>query len=119
LGIWRDHSVAHFMKSNNEPISSVTFDAQIGEQDEHLNTFDESMIQNKEQNQLTSFFKKISEVIKDLDEVLLFGPTGAKTELFNVLKNDRHFEKVQIEVKTADKMTDNQMQAFIKDFFGS
>lgn len=117
LGIWMDHSVAHCIESTDEPMSSATLEAQIGEQDEPLNALDESMIQNKEQNQLTSFFKKIGDVIKDYDEVLLFGPTDAKTELYNLLKNDRHYEKIKIEVKTADGMTDKQMQAFVKDYF--
>ncbi|MBN1768288.1 MAG: hypothetical protein JW842_07220 [Prolixibacteraceae bacterium] len=119
LGIWMDHSVAHIMEYHKEAISSATLKAQIGEQDEPLNSLDESMIQNKEQNQLSSFFKRISEVVKDYDEVLLFGPTDSKTELFNVLKIDRHFEKIKIEIKPADKMTDNQMQAFVKDYFTS
>jgi hypothetical protein len=119
LGIWMDHSVAYFMESDNEPMSSATLEAQDGEQDEPLNSLDESMIQNKEQNQLSSFFKKISEVILGYDEVLLFGPTDAKTELFNDLKDDRHFENIKIEVKTADKMTENQMHAFVKEYFTS
>jgi hypothetical protein len=119
LGIWMDHSSAHFIDSTFESMSSATLEAQIGEQDEPLNTLDESMIQNKEQNQLSVFFKKISEVITDYDEVLLFGPTDAKTELLNVLKNDRHFEKIKIEAKTADKMTENQMHSFVNDYFNS
>jgi len=44
--------------------------------------------------------------LKDYEEVLLFGPTNAKNELFNLLKDDRHFEKIKIEVKSGDKMTD-------------
>lgn len=119
LGIWMDHSVAHFFESTDEPMSSATLEAKAGEQDEPLNTLDESMIQNKEQNQLSAFFRKIGDVIKDYDEVLLFGPTDAKTELNNVLKNDRHFEKIKIEVKSADKLSENQMQAFVKEYFTS
>jgi len=75
------------------------------------------MIQNKEQNQLSAFFKKLVEVIKKYDEVLLFGPTNAKAELFNELKNDLHFDQIKIEMKTTDQMTENQMQAFVKEFF--
>lgn len=50
-------------------------------------------------------------------EVLLFGPTDAKTELFNMLKTDRHFEKVKVETKDADKMTQNEQHAFVRDHF--
>jgi hypothetical protein len=55
--------------------------------------------------------------MKDYDEVILFGPTDAKSELYNLLKNDHHFDKIRIEVKPADKMTENQQQAFVKKYF--
>ena len=61
----------------------------------------------------------MSYVINDYNEVLLFGPTDAKTELFNVLKNNRQFEKIKISVQAADNMTDNQQKAFVKDFFNA
>jgi len=117
LGIWMDHSAAHLIGSNVDSTENRTILAQVGEQDEALNSRDETMIQNKEQNELAGFFNRLSDVIKDYDDVLLFGPTNAKTELLNVLKSDRHFDKVKIEVKTADKMTENQLQAFVNEHF--
>lgn len=117
LGIWMDHSVAHLMDYHKDAMSLATLEAQVGEQDEPLNTLDESMIQNKEQNQLSVFFKKLIEVIRDYDEVLLFGPTSAKIELYNLLKNNHHFDNIKIKVKSADKMTENQMEAIVKENF--
>ena len=117
LGIWMDHSMAHLIEIGNEATTTNNVIAQEGEQDDPLNKLDESMIQNKEQNQLSAFFKKLVEVIKKYDEVLLFGPTNAKAELFNELKNDLHFDQIKIEMKTTDQMTENQMQAFVKEFF--
>ncbi len=74
-------------------------------------------IRNK--NQQSGFYKKLSSVINDYNEVLLFGPTDAKTELFNLLRNNRQFEKIKISVQVADNMTDNQQDAFVKDFFNT
>ena len=51
------------------------------------------------------------------DEVLLFGPTNAKTELYNLLKEDRHFNKHEIDIETSDNLTENQMRAFVKEHF--
>ena len=48
---------------------------------------------------------------------MLFGPTDAKTELFNLLKADHHFDKINIETKHADKMTENQQHAFVREYF--
>ena len=46
-----------------------------------------------------------------------FGPTNAKTELLNMLRTDHHFDKIDIEVKNTDKMTENQEHAFVKEYF--
>jgi hypothetical protein len=117
LGIWMDHSSANLIEINDNPDDSQSIVAQVGEQDEALNQRDETMIQNKEQNELSGFFNRLSEIIINYDEVLLFGPTTAKTELVNVLKSDHHFDDIRIEVKPADKMTENQQQAFVKEHF--
>lgn len=117
LGVWMDHSTANLIVLNDELTENRTIYAQVGEQDEALNSRDESMIHNKEQNELSGFFSRISKVIFNYDEVLLFGPTNAKAELANSLKGDHHFAKVKIEVKPADKMTENQQQAFVKEHF--
>jgi hypothetical protein len=58
-------------------------------------------------------------VIKDYDEVILFGPTDAKNELLNLLKNDHHFEKIRFTVKTSDNMTENQRHAYVIEYFKS
>lgn len=34
-----------------------------------------------------------------------------------MLKTDRHFEKVKVETKDADKMTQNEQHAFVRDHF--
>ncbi|MDP2338714.1 MAG: hypothetical protein Q8N05_20145 [Bacteroidota bacterium] len=117
LGIWMDHSVAHLLDLNNSlEKNTIVSQSNFEVKTEDLK-LDESLMQNREQNQLTDYFKQLSEVIKDYDEVLLFGPTNAKAELVNTLKDDRHFDKVKIEVKSADKMTENQRHAFVKEHF--
>lgn len=119
LGIWMDHSTAILFESNVNSTENKIIVAQVGEQDEALNTRDETLIQNKEQNELSGFFNRLSEVIIHYDEVLLFGPTNAKTELVNRLKSDHHFDEIKIKVKPADKMTENQQHAFVNEHFNT
>jgi hypothetical protein len=118
LGIWMDHSTANILELINDTVISKTLESipAFPEQVENLR-LDESLMHNKEQNQNADFYKKLSYIINDYSEVLLFGPTDAKSELFNVLKNNRQFEKISISVQPADNMTDNQQKAFVKDFF--
>jgi len=64
-----------------------------------------------------SFYKEIADEILKFDHVLLFGPTNAKTELHNYMNKDLHFKDIKIDIESADKMTDNQQDAFVKKHF--
>ncbi|RIH63407.1 hypothetical protein D1164_19965 [Mariniphaga sediminis] len=120
LGIWMDHSTANIFELLNDTVISKTLESipAFPDQVENLR-LDESLMHNKEQNQYADFYKKLSYIINDYSEVLLFGPTDAKSELFNVLQSNRKFEKIKISVQPADNMTDNQQKAFVKDFFNT
>ena len=72
---------------------------------------------NKEQHLQLDFYNQIAEVIKNYDSVLLFGPTEAKNELFNILKSNHLFDKINIEIENTDRMTDDQQRAFVLKFF--
>ncbi len=118
LGIWMDHSTANIMELTKDKIKCTTLDTTVAfpEQVQNLR-MDESLMNNKEQDHQSNFYKKLSFIINDYNEVLLFGPTNAKTELFNLLKKKRQFEKITITVQSTDNMTDNQQEAFVKLFF--
>ena len=72
---------------------------------------------NKEQHEQSEYYKEIATVIRNYDDVILFGPTDAKVELVNILKADHHFVNIKIEVKETDKMTENQEHAFVSEYF--
>lgn len=118
LGIWMDHSNAHLMEFTTDPIETTTLESNFTHlvKEETLSK-SEILMHNKEQHQQTDYYKRLGEVIKKYDEVLLFGPTQAKVELHNILNADHHFEKIKIEVENTDKMTENQQHAFVKQHF--
>jgi stalled ribosome rescue protein Dom34 len=119
VGIWMDHSSANIMAFTSEgPIETATIESPFThEQKEQSLRRSEKLMNNKEQQEAAAYYKNLGEVIKGYDEVILFGPTDAKAELFNLLKADHHFENIKIEVKQADKLTENQQHAFVKDYF--
>lgn len=121
LGIWMDHSIAHLTELTNYTLVTKTVESKPATQvnKEDLYYKDESHMLNKEQNLLSAYYKKLSDVVFDYDDVLLFGPTDAKNELLNLLKNNPLFENIKITVKSADKMTENQQHAFVKEFFNT
>ena len=118
IGIWMDHSSAQLMEFTSDPIETKIISSDFTHQDKE-NSLERSELHmhNKEQHQRAAYYKKLGEVIRHYEEVILFGPTDAKTELHNLLKADPHFEKIKIEVQQADKMTENQQHAFVKKHF--
>ena len=112
-----DHASAHVMELADPIVTSIVESASTHEEKQFTLQKGESMMHNKSQQQLGEYYKKLGGVIKDYDEVLLFGPTNAKVELLNILKADNHFSKIKIETRQTDKMTENQEHAFVKEYF--
>ena len=118
LGIWMDHSNAHLMEFTTDPIKTSIIESKFTREDK-VQSLDKSehLMHNKEQHQQSEYYKNLGAIIKKYEDVILFGPTTAKVELFNFLRADHNFEKINIEVKQTDKMTENQEHAFIKEHF--
>lgn len=113
-----DHSRAHLMEFTVDPIETIIIESKFDHEEKHgsMNK-GENRMHSKEQQQQTEYFKELSEVIRNYGEVILFGPTEAKAELYNILKADHRFENIKIEVKQSDKMTQNQEHAFVRTHF--
>lgn len=117
LGIWMDHSNAHLIEFGGDN-STKTIESKFTHfEKERSFEKSESLMHNKEQHQQADYYNQLSEIIKGYDAVLLFGPTNAKEELYNHLKTDHHFDKIRITVRSADKMTDNQQHAFVREHY--
>ncbi len=117
LGIWMDHASAHLMEYNDDIKTDVIVSESTHAEKEKTLQKGESMMHNKNQQQLAEYYKSIGEAVKNYDDVLIFGPTNARVELLNILKADMHFDKIKIETMPADKMTENQEHAFVRDYF--
>ena len=118
LGIYMDHSSAYLIELTNDTIVASIVESQATQMENasYLRK-DEGLMHNIDQYQRSDFYKRLSSVMKDYDEIVLFGPTDAKNELHNLLKEDHHFDKIRIEVKPADKLTKNQQQAYVRKYF--
>jgi len=118
LGIWMDHQDAHLMEFTTDPIETKTIESKFTHQEkEQTLGRSENLMHNKEQHEEADYYKELGEIIRNYNDVLLFGPTDAKVELFNVLRKDHRFADIVIEIKHADKMTENQQHAFVKAYF--
>jgi len=118
LGIWMDHSNAYLMELTNDIIVTKRVVSELTNNDAEFNFYKgEKLIHKKEQHLQLSYYKKLSNVIKKYKDVVLFGPTDAKNELLNLIRNDHLFEGIKIETINSDKMTEEQMHTFIREYF--
>jgi len=130
IGIWLDHTKAHFIDLSkgitvvetvhSDKESEVRFKGETGNGislGNNRSTNNENHVHNRQQQIIQGYYQILSDRIKNYDDILLFGPTGAKDELYNKLSADKHFANKVIRVESADKLTENQMVAQVKQFF--
>lgn len=118
LGIWMDYSTANLIeyKLDSYEIKSINSGFLDQEKNEVLDN-SESLINHNKNQQLSNYFRRIGEQIKEYNELVLFGSTNAKIELHAILKEEKPFQNIKIEIKNTDKMTDNQKKYFVKSYF--
>lgn len=118
VGIWMDHSTAFILEPANDTIETNRVVSELSDPEAEFNFYKgEKLIHKKEQHLQLSYYRKLGEIIKKYQEVVLFGPTDAKSELLNLIKTDHLFEDIKIEVINSGKMTESQMQTFVREYF--
>ncbi|WP_291143490.1 hypothetical protein [Flavobacterium sp. UBA7680] len=118
LGIYLDHAAANlidFPSNDKEPQSIIS---EFDNQDKHETLQrSENEMHHKEQDKQRAYFKKIAAIASHSSELLLFGPTTAKTELLHFLQKDNSFGKIKIETENTNKLTTHQQQVFVREHF--
>lgn len=74
-------------------------------------------IQNRKNQQFKNFFDEISKKVHDSDEILIEGPAEAKLGLLRFIKEINSMKDVNLEMRNADKRTENQFRAEVKNYF--
>ena len=120
LGIWMDHAHAQIIECPNRgmEIRVVKNDFTHQAKQESLQK-GELHMHHKEQQQQAKYYANLAEVIRHYKDVVLFGPTDAKIELYNIIKSDAACSDIDIDVVQSDNITENQKVAFVREhFFG-
>jgi hypothetical protein len=73
--------------------------------------------QERIKRQLHQYYQQIIGRIQDATKILILGPGEAKTELKKEMERSRELASKKITVETADKMTERQVAARVRQFF--
>ena len=129
LGIWIDKERAHLVTLENETEKFTTIKSEVenyhpsggfglGFRGSPQDAMAEKKYMEREKQQLKSYFKNIVSEIKDADAIAIFGPAQTGEKFRNELNENYIDVSVKVkEIHKADSMTDNQIIAWVKDFF--
>jgi hypothetical protein len=129
VGLWLDQSGATIvtLKSNDaDPVvrhveSGVESHFRLsggwkaGTQTQEVSN--EKRIDRRRAQQLDRYYERLAEMLGDARRILILGPGEAKLGLERALKAKRGSKPHRFTVKTADKMTENQLVADVRRFF--
>lgn len=118
LAICMDHSYAYIMEFNSKhaEIAAVASRLSKNELLSH-DSRENRKLSASEKEQQHTFYKALGDIIKNYKRVILFGPTKAKIELFDLLSEDERFIKIIFEIKNTARMTVHQRVQFVKEYF--
>ena len=132
IGVWLDHATAKLIEISSDKALITTIQSPYKKHiripglsiskerfgpDFYYNL--EYKIHNRKIHDLSSYYKDLINRLKGFDEIVLFGPTKAKTELYNLLIQNKHFSLKTISIESKDKMSEKQMTTFVKKYFSN
>lgn len=129
-GIWIDSSKAIIVSLNGKKESITEIDSTIENKsypnrEGNKGTFSgshhsasETQLNNRKKEQTNYFMDSIIDYIKRSDELYVFGPASAKTELKKRIQTEKIIAPDKLKgVDTSDKLTINQIVAKVRDFY--
>lgn len=131
VGIWLDHFRAIIVIINNHEEGVILMESHA---DSHYKSSggarskipygpqdvsSERRLQEKREHQLQHYYQEIIGKIADTDQIYIFGPGEARTEFEKEILKIKELSPKVIGVEPADKMTNNQIVAKVRDYFKS
>jgi hypothetical protein len=126
VGLWIDHRKAVIVTIENETETTQEIISNMEKHVRFANDTDakranelhgsttEDVRDRQFGDHLDAYYDEVISVIRDADSIWIFGPGEAKGELEKRLTRD-HLEGRIVSIETADKMTDRQIAARVRN----
>lgn len=126
-GIWIDTAQAFLVdqEGNNLEVIESPVETRVrvdGQGNEHGRFGDQRVTEEKHelhrtQEQEKEYMQLVGNKLMGVDEILVFGPAQMKNQLASYLGDQPAFTNTKVHVETADSMTDNQVRAYVRNYF--
>ena len=120
VGVWIDHKKAVIVSASEEHVTTTTLESDVPAHPHFGGQQDGGGEKKYEERHRRSLGRYYDEVITHLGEpeaLFIFGPGEAKLELQERLVRSGAPSPPVVEIETADKLTDPQIVAKVKDHF--
>ncbi|NJB72162.1 hypothetical protein GGR42_002653 [Saonia flava] len=132
IGIWIDKEKAHLvtLTDSNEKFETILselefFNPKGGSRTKTTKWGPQDVVQDskyleREKHQLKKYFQKLANAIDGADAVAIFGPADTNDKFRKELKENHPLLNQKVKtVEKVDSMTDNQVKALVREYFGS
>lgn len=118
VGLWIDHKKAVIVSvtGTEEEVKLIHSNIEKNHRQSGVSVPADDVRQRELTGHLNTYYEEVISCIREAESILLFGPGEAKGELKKRLENDNLGDRI-VGVETADKMTDPQIGAKVKDHF--
>jgi len=128
-GLWIDHRRAFIVHVTEDGTTSETIESDV---EKHVRGAGGSRsstpygpqdiaagdrVDRKYRGHLDQYYEKVAHAVRDAESIYIMGPGEAKTELKKHLEKSKRTPPVRIAVETADKMTEAQITAKVREHF--
>ncbi len=130
LGLWIDHREAILVSLQDGDVRVETVRSTVrqhrrakgGSRSKVLygpqDVMSESKYLRKHKQQLKRFYQEVLDKMKDVSSALVIGPGAARSELLAELDGSTAHRNVSTETRAAERMTQPQLIALVKEHFG-
>ncbi len=67
--------------------------------------------------QINKYYQQVIKALKDASSIFVMGPGEAKIEFQKAIRRRKNLQNRLLKVETTDKMTRNQMIAYVRKFY--
>ena len=121
VGVWLDHKSAVIVSTSAGHVTSKTLESEVGAHPRYSGQEGgggEKKYEQRHGEQLDRYYDDIISQLGLPEAVLIFGPGEAKLELKERLSRSKALSGCTVDLETADRLTDPQIVAKVKDHFG-
>jgi hypothetical protein len=121
VGIWIDHKRAVIVRASTGAVTTETVESNVGAHPHFAGQQEgggEKKYEERHGQHLDRYYDAVVGQLAGPERLLIFGPGEAKAELEQRFRRSKAHAGCVVNVETADKLTDAEIVARVKQHFG-